>query len=96
MWVPYLSEDRSEQMPPLPSAIDHGTAFGSGSLVRRLRERLVGQVEAAFFWAAVVLPFLHLPLLLTGLETSSEAVTFTALLALNFVALVVGHRHQRD
>lgn len=82
-------------MPQLPSAIDHGTAFGSESLVRRLRERLVGQVEAAFFWAAVVLPFLHLPLLLTGLETSSEAVTFTALLVLNFVALVVGHRHQR-
>lgn len=80
----------------LPSPIDAGTAVESQAVLRRLRETLVGQVEAAFFWAAVVLPFLHLPLLLTGLETTSDAVTFVALLGLNFLSLIVGHHHRRD
>lgn len=80
----------------LPSPIDAGTAVESQAVLRRLRDTLVGQIEAAFFWAAVILPFLHLPLLLTGLETTSEAITFGGLLGLNFLALVVGHHHRRD
>lgn len=96
MWSSGQWVDENEQMPLLPSATDHGTALGSESLLRRFQEILVGQVEAAFFWAAVVLPFLHLPLLLTGLGTTAEGIAFAVLLGLNFVALVVGHQHQRD
>lgn len=80
----------------LPSPTDHGTAPGSDSVLRSVQKTLVGQVEAAFFWAAVVLPFLHLPLLLTGLESGAEAGAFGLLLGLNLLALVVGHRYQRD
>jgi hypothetical protein len=43
------------------------------------------------FWAAVVLPFLYLPLLATGLETETQTVAFVVLLACNVVVLVVGH-----
>ncbi|WP_410766790.1 hypothetical protein [Haloferax sp. DFSO60] len=46
------------------------------------------------FWAAVALPFLYLPLLFNGLG-NSEITVFTALVALNVVALVVGHNHAR-
>jgi hypothetical protein len=46
------------------------------------------------FWAAVALPFLYLPLLLSGLE-GQETLVFGLLLAANALALVVGHGHRR-
>lgn len=48
------------------------------------------------FWAAIALPFLHLPLLVTGLETTGMAIAFLLLLGLNVVALVLGHSYNRD
>lgn len=45
------------------------------------------------FWSAVVLPFLHVPLLATGLSTAAERTAFGALLALNAVALYAGHAY---
>ena len=53
-------------------------------------ELVVGSVRSAAFWAAIVLPFLHLPLLVTGLETATTAATFGLLLVLNVCALIVG------
>jgi len=47
------------------------------------------------FWAAVALPFLYVPLLFGGLE-SSEFTVFGALLALNALALVLGHNYARS
>jgi len=58
----------------------------AASLVRR-------QLRIAGFWAAVCLPFLHVPLLVTGLDSTGDAVAFVALLAANLLALVVGHGH---
>ena len=81
----------------MPSATDHGSAPGEHRAVLvRLRDSVVGGVEATFFWTAVVLPFLHVPLLLSGLSTTPETVAFAALLGLNVLALVLGHRHRRD
>jgi hypothetical protein len=48
------------------------------------------------FWAAIALPFLHLPLLATGLEGETTTVAFVVLLALNVVTLVIGHYHGAD
>jgi hypothetical protein len=45
------------------------------------------------FWAAVSLPFLHVPLLLTGLDSTADTLAFGALFALNLLALVLGHGH---
>ncbi|MDS0240856.1 MULTISPECIES: hypothetical protein [Haloferax] len=47
------------------------------------------------FWAAVALPFLYLPLLFGGLE-ASEFTVFGVLLALNALALVIGHNYARS
>ena len=58
-------------------------------------ESFVRHVEAVAFWSAIALPFLYLPLLFTGLETTQELLAFLGLLGLNLVAFVVGHRHKR-
>ncbi|KAB1187783.1 MULTISPECIES: hypothetical protein [Haloferax] len=47
------------------------------------------------FWAAVALPFLYVPLLFGGLE-ASELTVFVALVALNALALVIGHNYARS
>jgi len=60
-----------------------------------LRTAVTRPVTAAAFWLAVVLPFLHLPLLATGLESTQMVTAFVGLLGLNAVALVVGHHHNR-
>ena len=52
-------------------------------------------VRFVAFWVAVALPFLSLPLLVGGLE-GSEPVVLGALLAVNVVALVVGHGYRAD
>lgn len=59
--------------------------------VPALREPLVGVA----FWTAVALPFLHLPLLATGLETWDMRLAFLVLLALNVVTLLLGHSYRR-
>ncbi|MCO8265379.1 hypothetical protein ACOZ4B_07085 [Haloferax prahovense] len=47
------------------------------------------------FWAAVALPFLYVPLLFGGLE-AGEFTVFGGLLALNALALVLGHNYARS
>lgn len=53
-----------------------------------------GPIRVASFWTAIVLPFLHVPLLATGLETAGETTAFLSLLALNLIALYAGHSHR--
>lgn len=53
-------------------------------------------VTGLAFWAAIALPFLHLPLLVTGLETTRMTVAFLFLLGLNVVTLIVGHSYRRE
>jgi hypothetical protein len=57
-------------------------------------EALTVPLRFLAFWAAVALPFLYLPLLLGGLD-GQQATVFLALLALNVVALVLGHEYGR-
>ena len=80
-----MSTPSSTDLPSLPA--------GDGvSIV----ETLLRPVYQLAFWAAIVLPFLHLPLLATGLETQTQTVAFVVLLACNAVALVVGHPAHAD
>jgi hypothetical protein len=58
---------------------------------RHVSESLRKPVRLMSFWSAVALPFLHIPLLLTGLDGAADMGAFFALFALNVVALVVGH-----
>lgn len=60
-------------------------------------ESVVTPVTGVAFWAAVALPFLHLPLLLaTGLSAKPYTNAFVVLLCANVVALLVGHTHYRE
>lgn len=64
----------------------------NSSLIDRMTSESTRRVTCALaFWTAVVLPFLHIPLLASGLEASSEWYAFLTLLALNAAALYVGH-----
>lgn len=60
---------------------------------RVLPESALTPVRTAGFWVAVTLPFLYLPLLATGLDAQVEVVVFLSLLAVNVLALLVGHSH---
>jgi hypothetical protein len=54
----------------------------------------VSSIRFIGFWAAVVLPFLYVPLLTSGLDTPGQQQTFLLLLAANVVALFFGHRYR--
>jgi hypothetical protein len=58
---------------------------------RSLVELVSGPLKRLAFYAAIVLPFLHLPLLVTGLKSDTVTIAFGALLVLNVVAILVGH-----
>ncbi|MFC7139521.1 hypothetical protein ACFQMA_06675 [Halosimplex aquaticum] len=60
-------------------------------------QSVVTPITGVAFWAAVALPFLHLPLLVaTGLSSEPYTNAFIALLVANVIALLVGHSHYRD
>lgn len=73
-----------------------GTADGESDdqSAVRMFPSLTGPIRVASFWTAIVLPFLHVPLLATGLATAAETTAFLTLLALNLIALYVGHSHR--
>ena len=83
---------------------EKGSPSASFVLVRRLRQRLIGDgntitllrrsAQAFAFWSAIALPFLYLPLLAYGLETTSQLGAFFLLLVANVLALLVGHRYR--
>jgi hypothetical protein len=60
-----------------------------------LAESVLAPVRAVGFWAAIGLPFLYVPLLLTGIETRYETMASLSLVVLNVAALVVGHTYRR-
>lgn len=66
------------------------------SRAARLSALLRRPVEALAFWAAIVLPFVYLPLLVGGFETTTDLLLFAGLIVANVVALLVGHDHNRE
>lgn len=74
-------------MKPSLSSTDHGFPPLDAT-------RLPTALKAAAFWAAVILPFVALGLLASGLETSTEYVLLVGLLLVNVFALVVGHDYR--
>ncbi|MFB6126613.1 MAG: hypothetical protein ABEJ79_04865 [Halolamina sp.] len=79
-----------------PSARDSPVERIADSAVwQRGQPRLARSVRAAGFWLSVLLPVSYLTLLWNGLS-AAELTTFGGLLALNVVALVVGHDYGDD
>lgn len=80
-----------------PEPIDDAATDGEDG--RRLLERtvptLATPIRKAGFWTAIVLPFCYVPFLLYGLSSPLETLAFLGALAINLVALYVGHAHRR-
>jgi hypothetical protein len=57
-------------------------------------ETIVAPLRATSFYAAVALPLAYVPMLVSGLDTVPQTVTFLVLLALNLVAFIAGHSHE--
>jgi hypothetical protein len=76
----------------LPDASSRNARPRTG-IARRARDAAARSARGGAFWCAVALPFVHTPLLLTGLESVGTLGAYLALLTLNAVALIVGHAH---
>lgn len=85
----------STEQEPLPNETGEPRS-STGSVVVDPVIAVLRPIQILGFWTAVVLPFLYLPLLAVGLETVSRLTAFLGLLALNILALLVGHPHNRD
>lgn len=48
-------------------------------------------VTAIGFWVGALLPFVYLPVFLTGVDSLSRLLLFFTLVAINVFALYVGH-----
>lgn len=79
--------------PSTPSALNADQLATTLSRALSGYEDLLRPIEAVAFWAAVAMPFVYLPLLFTGVETSAEQIAVVALVAVHVVALVVGKRY---
>jgi hypothetical protein len=64
--------------------------FAPGSIVAALVDVFGTPIKRVAFWAAIALPLAYLPLLVGGLE-DVEITLFVGLLALNVVAVTLGH-----
>ncbi|MFW5956563.1 MAG: hypothetical protein ACOCQY_04085 [Halorhabdus sp.] len=77
-----------------PTLSDHGPPSEGRSA--RSHGWLLEPVRGVAFWAAIALPFIQLPLLLSGLQRPATLLAFLGLLALNVFALYVGHAYRRE
>lgn len=64
------------------------TPQGYGTLFR--------PVEAISFWAAVGLPFIYVPLVLTGIQAAPEQIAAALLVVAHVIALVLGRHHKAE
>lgn len=92
---------QNENNSAVGSRADAGETTGGrtrlAALYDRYREHsLTTPIEVVGFWSAVALPFLYVPLLLTGISSQAELLTFLGLFALNVAALLAGHDHNRN
>lgn len=84
--------------PQSPSRTELSGALDSDLLpsLSRYGAGLKTGITSVAFWTAIILPFLHVPLLLSGLQRSSVQLAFVTLVALNVVAVLLGQPHRRS
>jgi len=86
-----------------PHAVDVSSDPADVSIEDRLRaavatarHHVFKPVKVVGFWSAIALPFLYVPLLASGLETTAELTVFLGLLAANVVAIALGHTYSPE
>ena len=62
---------------------------------RRFVRSVKAPAQFLAFWAAIALPFVHLPLLARGLGEPNVLLAFSVLLGINVLALYIGHEHNQ-
>lgn len=62
-------------------------------LADRMHRRLAVAVSGIAFWTAIFVPFLYLLVMVRGVNTRSQFTTLVALIAVNYLALILGHSH---
>ncbi len=50
-------------------------------------------ITAVSFWVGTLLPFVYLPVFITGLNSTTRLGLFFALITINVVAFVLGHEY---
>jgi hypothetical protein len=80
---------------PLSDQRSAGSSRPDDGTLERTVPGLATTIRAVGFWAAIVLPLLYVPLLATGLSSSTDGAAFLLLVAGNLLALYVGHSHRR-
>lgn len=81
-------------MAALPTSPFEPTGDETENGVARLRRTLHRTASAAGFWLAVMLPFLYVPLLATGIATAAERRALLLLVGLNGLSLYLGRGHR--
>ncbi|KYH26541.1 hypothetical protein HAPAU_16400 [Halalkalicoccus paucihalophilus] len=88
MSIPSIHTDSTSTRTDAEQPSDQSDRFVVSTLSR--------PIEAIAFWSAIALPFLYLPLLVSGLGSTAQLTAFLALLAIHAAAIVCGHRYNRD
>lgn len=73
------------------NSITYPGSIAGGITLQSLFAQLTAAAKRLAFWTAIALPFLHVSLLTTGLETTETQVAFALLVLTNVCALLVGH-----
>ena len=80
-----------------PNHAQHTSAVTNwaADVARQGTHTLRATVRGLSFWAAILLPLVYLPLLSSGLGSQTGFI-FLGLLAVNLLALFVGHNHSNQ
>lgn len=62
--------------------------------LRTLPRLIVQPLQFVSFWIAIALPFLHVPLLMTGVSSIDQVIAVAGLVGANLVAIALGHSYQ--
>ena len=90
-WIRDTADEVSTMSTTSPSMPDAPTT----DLRSRITlETVLKPIRATSFYAALALPLVYVPLLVSGLESVSQTTTFALLLGLHVLALAAGHGHQ--
>ena len=83
-----MSSPSRSALAEVASNVDVSTTSGYATLLKPF--------EVVGFWSAVALPFLYVPLVVSGPSTAAEQTALAGLVLAHVVALVLGHRHRSD
>ena len=71
------------------------TVDSAAAFARQSTSAIGATIRRVSFWSAILLPLVYLPLLSSGFGAQTGSIVI-GLLALNLIALLVGHNHTHN